>query len=40
MPLLYIFEGVISKTTFGWAKGKKAASVNTENIAKEENKNA
>ena len=25
MPLLYIFEGVISKTTFGWAKGKKAA---------------
>ncbi len=40
MPLLYIFEGVISKTTFGWAKGKKAASVNTENIAKEENQNA
>ncbi len=40
MPLLYIFEGLISKTTFGWAKGKKAASVNTENIAKEENKNA
>lgn len=40
MPLLYIFEGVISKTTFGWTKGKKAASVNTENIAKEENKNA
>lgn len=40
MPLLYISEGVISKTTFGWAKGKKAASVNTENIAKEENKNA
>ena len=40
MPLLYIFEGVISKTTFRWAKGKKAASVNTENIAKEETKNA
>ena len=40
MPLLYIFEGLISKTTFGWAKGKKAASVNTENIAKKENKNA
>jgi predicted RND superfamily exporter protein len=40
MPLLYIFEGVISKTTFGWAKGKKAASVNTENIANEENQNA
>lgn len=40
MPLLYISEGVISKTTFGWAKGKKAASVNTENIAKEENQNA
>lgn len=40
MPLLYIFEGAISKTTVGWAKGKKAAAVSAEETSKEENENA
>ena len=41
MPLLYIFEGAISKTTAGWAKGKKAAeAIASEDTVKEENENA